>query len=57
MEFSPAMSTPLVGKDLAGSGIRAATDRSLVVIRDDGIPSVNPDPPQAPFSGQSRKSC
>jgi K+/H+ antiporter YhaU regulatory subunit KhtT len=34
----------LVGKDLAGSGIREATECSVVAIRDDGILSINPDP-------------
>ena len=34
----------LVDKDLARSGIREATECSVVAIRDDGILSINPDP-------------
>jgi Trk K+ transport system NAD-binding subunit len=34
----------LVGKDLARSGIREATECSVVAIRDGGILSINPDP-------------
>jgi Trk K+ transport system NAD-binding subunit len=34
----------LVGKNLARSGIREATECSVVAIRDDGILSINPDP-------------
>jgi Trk K+ transport system NAD-binding subunit len=34
----------LVGKNLAHSGIREATDCSVVAIRDDGTLSINPDP-------------
>jgi K+/H+ antiporter YhaU regulatory subunit KhtT len=33
-----------VGKDLARSGIREATECSVVAIRDGGILSINPDP-------------
>ena len=34
----------LVGKNLAGSGIRELTDCSVVAIRDDGAMTINPDP-------------
>lgn len=42
--FSLAVPASLVGRNLSQSGIRAATDCSVVAIRTDGGLSINPDP-------------
>ena len=42
--FSLTVPAPLVGRNLSQSGIRAATDCSVIAIRTDGGLSINPDP-------------
>jgi len=42
--FSLTVPASLVGRNLSQSGIRAATDCSVIAIRADGGLAINPDP-------------